>query len=78
MRKSSKNNIIGVIVYLLVSVLFGPEIALLMLFIKENSDRCHYYSGRWSKLDLLLGISSISVGIIINNLIDSSLKNIIL
>lgn len=37
-----------------------PE--LLMLFIKENSDRCHYYNGKWNKKDLAIGISSIVLG----------------
>lgn len=35
---------------------------LLMLFIKENSDRCHYYNGKWNKKDLAIGISSIVLG----------------
>lgn len=26
--------------------------SLLMLFVKENSDRCHYYNGKWNKKDL--------------------------
>lgn len=33
-----------------------------MLFIKENSDRCHYYSGKWNKKDLAIEISSIVLG----------------
>lgn len=34
----------------------------MMLFIKENSDRCHYYNGKWNKKDLAIGISSIILG----------------
>lgn len=31
-------------------------------FVKENSDRCHYYNGKWNKKDLAIGISSIVLG----------------
>lgn len=33
-----------------------------ILIIKENSDRCHYYNGKWNKKDLAIGISSIILG----------------
>lgn len=42
--------------------IIGSSTALLMLFIKENSDRCHYYNGKWNKKDLAIGISSIILG----------------
>lgn len=57
-----KNNILGSIVYFLTTILLNANIALLMLFIKENSDRCHYYNGKWNKKDLAIGISSIVLG----------------
>lgn len=60
-----KNNILGFIVYLLSAVLFSPAVAVILLAIKENSDRCHYYNGSWNKKDLLLGTAAISVGIIV-------------
>lgn len=56
------NNILGAVVYLSTAIVFGGSTALLMLFIKENSDRCHYYSGKWNKKDLAIGISSIVLG----------------
>lgn len=34
-----KNNILGAVVYLSTAIVFGGSTALLMLFIKENSDR---------------------------------------
>lgn len=43
----------------------GGSTALLMLFIKENSDRCHYYNGKWNKIDLLCGCSSILIGFLV-------------
>ena len=53
MKNSIKNNIFGAVVYFTTA---------LMLFIKENSDRCHYYNGKWNKKDLAIGISSIVLG----------------
>lgn len=49
-------------VYLSTAIVFSSSTALLMLFIKENSDRCHYYNGKWNKKDLAIGISSIILG----------------
>jgi hypothetical protein len=54
-----RNNILGAVVYLSTAIVFGGSTTLLMLFIKENSDRCHYYNGKWNKKDLAIGISSI-------------------
>lgn len=62
-----KNNILGAVVYLSTAIVFGGSTALLMLFIKENSDRCHYYNGRWNKIDLLCGAVAICVGMVVNH-----------
>ena len=60
-----RNNILGAVVYLSTAIVFGGCTALLMLFIKENSDRCHYYNGKWNKADLLYGCSSILIGLLV-------------
>lgn len=60
-----KNNIIGFIVYLITTIIFAPTTSILMLFIKENADRCHYYGGEWNKTDLIIGCSAIAIGMII-------------
>lgn len=60
-----KNNILGFIVYLLSAVLFAPAVAVILLAIKENSDRCHYYGGKWSYTDLAIGTLAILIGIIL-------------
>jgi hypothetical protein len=60
-----KNNILGAVVYLSTAIVFGGSTALLMLFVKENSDRCHYYNGKWNKIDLLCGCSSILIGFLV-------------
>ena len=62
-----KNNILGAVVYLSTAIVFGGSTALLMLFIKENSDRCHYYNGKWSKIDLLCGVAAICAGMVVNH-----------
>ena len=62
MKNSIKNNIVGAVVYFTTALLLNSSTSLLMLFIKENSDRCHYYNGKWNKKDLAIGISSIVLG----------------
>ena len=63
-----KNNIIGFAVYFIAAILFSPEVALILLAIKENSDRCHYYNGKWNKTDIAIGAISILIGFIIKRL----------
>lgn len=57
-----KNNIIGFIVYLLTSVIFSPSVGIILIAIKENSDRCHYYNGSWNKTDIIIGCSAVALG----------------
>lgn len=61
------NNILGAVVYLSTAIVFGGSTALLMLFVKENSDRCHYYNGKWNKADLLCGAVAICAGMVVNH-----------
>lgn len=49
-----KNDFIGILIYTLITAFFGYKFAFLLLFIKENSDRCHYYNGKWNIKDLIL------------------------
>ena len=36
------NNIIGFAVYFMTAILFSPpDVAIILLALKENSDRCH-------------------------------------
>lgn len=58
----NKNDVIGIFTYAFATVFLGYKFAFLILFIKENSDRCHYYNGKWNKKDLAIGISSIVLG----------------
>lgn len=69
-----KNNIIGFIVYLLASVIFSPSVGIILLAMKENADRCHYYNGSWNKKDLAIGCSAVAIGTIIKTLLHLYLK----
>lgn len=60
-----KNDIIGFVVYFITAIIFSPSIALILLAIKENSDRCCYYNGVWNKKDILLGLIAISIGVLL-------------
>ena len=73
-----KNNIIGFIVYLIITIIFAPATTILMLFVKENADRCCYYNGSWNKTDLIIGIIAIVIGIIIRYFINDYIKLIII
>lgn len=61
----NKNDFIGIFIYAFATVFLGYKIAFLILFIKENSDRCHYYNGKWNKKDLILGCGSILIGFLV-------------
>lgn len=68
-----KNNIIGFIVYLLASVIFSPSVGIILLAIKENADRCHYYNGEWNKTDIIIGCSAVAIGMVIRYFIPINL-----
>ena len=59
----TKNDCLGIALYFSIAFVFGASVAILMLFIKENSDRCHYYNGVWNKADLIRGSASIALAI---------------
>lgn len=65
-----KNNIIGFITYLLATILFSPSVGIILLAMKENSDRCHYYKGKWNITDIAIGIVAISIGVAVRHFFD--------
>ena len=69
-----KNNIIGFIVYLLASVVFSPSVGIILLAMKENSDRCHYYNGAWNKTDIIIGCSAVALGAAVRYILFNYLK----
>lgn len=58
-----RNNILGFVVYLLTAILFSPSTSLILLALKENADRCHYYNGKWNKTDIIIGCGAVAVGV---------------
>ena len=63
MDKTKKRNILGMVVYMCIAMLFGGGFGLLALIVHEDNDRCHYYHGEWNKGDLLRGCLAVAVGV---------------
>ena len=38
----------GMVVYFLISLIFGGGFGLIALIVHEDNDRCHYYHGKWN------------------------------
>lgn len=68
-----KNNIIGFAVYFLAALVFSPSVGIILLAIKENADRCHYYGGRWNKTDLAIGVIASLAGGLMRCILKNSL-----
>lgn len=60
-----KSILLGAVVYLAAAIALNPSVAEILLAIKENTDRAHYYGGKWSKTDLIIGVSAACVGDVI-------------
>lgn len=75
----NKNDILGMLVYFITATVFGGGIALILLAVHEDNDRCHYYNGSWNKGDLLSGVIAITVGMALRYLLcaNSGIRNVI-
>ena len=62
MKKTTKSNLLGMLVYFTIALLFGGGFGLLALIVHEDNDRCHYYGGTWYRGDLVRGCLSVGVG----------------
>lgn len=62
MNKTRRRNILGMVVYMSIAMLFGGGFGLLALMVHEDNDRCHYYHGEFNKGDLLRGCVAVVVG----------------
>lgn len=62
MKKTTKRNLLGMLVYLTISFVFGGGFGLLALIIHEDNDRCHYYGGTWNRSDLVRGCLAVGAG----------------
>lgn len=63
MNKTRHRNLLGILVYLTISFVFGGSCGLLALIVKEDNDRCHYYNGEWNVGDLVRGCLAVAAGI---------------
>ena len=57
-----RNNILGAVVYLTAAIALNPSVAVILLAIKEDGDRVHYYGRKWNKTNLIIGVSAACVG----------------
>lgn len=62
MKKTTKRNLLGMLVYLTIALAFGGGFGALVLIVKEDNDRCHYYNGTWNIGDLVRGCLAVGVG----------------
>lgn len=62
MNKTRRRNIMGMVVYFLIAMLFGGGFGLLAMIVHEDNDRCHYYHGEWNRGDLLRCCVAVAVG----------------
>ena len=62
MNKTRGRNIMGMVVYMCIAMLFGGGFGLLAMIVHEDNDRCHYYHGVWNRGDLLRGCLAVAVG----------------
>lgn len=59
-----KSDVVGMLVYFTLTLLFGSTVGVLSLIIKENSDRIAYYEGKWNKGDIIRGGTAIALAIL--------------
>lgn len=62
MKKTTKRNLLGMLVYFSIALVFGGGFGLLSLIVKEDNDRCHFYGGTWNIGDLVRGCLAVGVG----------------
>lgn len=62
MKASTRNDIMGMVVYFLAALAFGGAVAMVLLCVHEDNDRCHYYGGKWNKGDIVRGCLAIGLG----------------
>ena len=61
MNKTRHRNLLGILVYLTISFVFGGGFSLFALIVKGDNDRCHYYGGTWNRGDLVRGCLAVGV-----------------
>lgn len=62
MNKTRRRNILGMVVYMCIAMLFGGGFGLLALIVHEDNDRCNYGGGKFETGDLIRGCLAVAVG----------------
>lgn len=73
--KMNRKDWMGMVVYFLISLIFGGGFGLIALIVHEDNDRCHYYHGEWNKGDLTRGCIAIAVGVALRCVLARVLMN---
>ncbi len=73
--KKNRKDWMGMVVYFVISMLFGGGFGLLALIVHEDNDRCHYYHGEWNKRDLTRGCIAIAVGMAVRYFLSINFLN---
>lgn len=69
MTKETRRNLMGMVVYFCIAVLFGGGFGLLALIVKEDNDRCYYYGGRYEWGDVVRGCGAVALGVIVRGIL---------
>lgn len=62
MKGETGRGILAAIAYFVAAAAFGGGVALVLLAVHEDNDRCHYYGGAWDKGDIMRGCAAIAAG----------------
>ena len=73
--KMNRKDWMGMVVYFLISLIFGGGFGLLTLIVHEDNDRCHYYHGEWNKGDLTRGCIAVVVGMVVRYFLNINFLN---
>ena len=55
----------GMVVYFLISLIFGGGFGLIALIVHEDNDRCHFYHRKWNKGDMTRGCIAVAIVILV-------------
>lgn len=65
----------GIVIYFVISMLFGGSLGLLTLIVHDDNDRCHYYHGEWNKGDMTRGCIAVAVGMTVRYFLNINFLN---
>ena len=74
-KKMNRKDWMGMVLYFLISLIFGGGFGLIALIVHEDNDRCHYYHGEWNKGDLTKGCIAVAVGMAVRYFLSTDFLN---